>query len=229
MDGLLNACLKYNITDLPNEVGLTKSQILGTLQDFFGAGFETTATTLNWAFMYLAEYQDVQSKIQEELDETIGRNKVIAISDRNVLPYTMAAISEIMRLSPVVPMGIPHMTTTDVFVKGNLIEKGTVVFFNIASVMHDEYWGNPFEFQPERFLDDKGSLIKEKVDNVLAFSAGRRSCIGKMMAQSEIFFMLAHLLQNCSIDKPENTHYDFNGNYGLSYSPKEYEICVHPR
>lgn len=229
MDGLLNACLKFNITDLPNEVGLTKNQLLGTLQDFFGAGFETTATTLNWALMYLAEYQDVQLKIQKELDETIGRNKVIEISDRNVLPYTVAAISEIMRLAPVVPMGIPHMTTTDVFVKGNLIEKGTVVLFNIASVMHDECWGNPFEFQPERFLDEKGCLIKEKVDNVLAFSAGRRSCIGKMMAQSEIFYMLAHLLQNCSIYKPENAQYDFNGNYGLSYSPQDYEICVHPR
>lgn len=229
LDGFLNACLKYNITDSPNEVGLTKAQLIGTLQDFFGAGFETTATTLRWALMYLAEYQDVQSKIQSEIDEKLGRNKVIHIKDRNVMTYTEAAILEIMRIAPVVPMGIPHMATTDVFLKGNLIEKDTVVFFNIASVMEDDYWGNPHEFQPERFLDAEGSLIKEKVDSVGAFSAGRRSCIGKMLAQSEIFYVLVYLLQNCRISKPVGAKYDFQGNYGLSYSPKDYEICVHPR
>lgn len=141
----------------------------------------------------------------------------------------MVVILEIMRLFLVVLMGILYMIIIDVFVKGNLIEKGIVVFFNIVFVMYDEYWGNLFEFQFERFLDDKGCFIKEKVDNVFVFSVGRCSCIGKMMVQFEIFFMLVYFLQNCSIDKFENIYYDFNGNYGLSYFFKEYEICVYLR
>ncbi|XP_062607306.1 cytochrome P450 1A1-like [Saccostrea cucullata] len=228
-DGFLNACLKYNITDTPSEEGLTKTQLTETLLEIFGAGFETTASTLRWALMYYAEYQDVQMKVQKEIDEKIGRNKVISIKDRLILPYTEATILEIMRVAPVVPMALPHMTTTDVVLKGNLIEKGTVVFFNIMSLMHDDYWGNPNEFQPERFLDEDGCLLKEKVDNVLAFGAGRRICLGKMIAQAEIFYLLATLLQNCRICKPKNVQYDFEGEYGLSYFPKEYEICVQSR
>lgn len=151
------------------------------------------------------------------------------MKDRLNLPYTVATILEIMRAAPVSPMGLPHQATNDVFVKGNLIEKGTVVFFNLASVMHDEYWGNPYEFQPERFLDDKGNLNKEKADNVLSFSAGRRNCVAKMIAQAEIFYVLSSVLQNCRIYKPVDTIYDFEGLLELSYKPKEYELCVDPR
>jgi cytochrome P450 len=179
--------------------------------------------------MYFAEYPDIQSKVQREIDEKVGRNKVLSVRDRHDLPYTEATILEIMRIAPVVPMGLPHQANNDVVVNGNFIEKGTVVFFNLGSVMHDEYWGNPYEFQPERFLDDKGSLIKEKADNVLSFSAGRRNCVGKMIAQAEIFYLIASVLQNCRICKPVGTTYDFDGLYGLSYYPKEYEMCVHPR
>ncbi|XP_061186486.1 cytochrome P450 1A1-like [Saccostrea echinata] len=229
MDGFLNACLKYNITETPNEVGLTKSQLVDTLQDFFAAGFETTASTLRWVFLYLAEYQDIQIKIQKEIDEKIGRNKIISLKDRRVLSYTEAVILEIMRIAPVVPLGLPHITTTDVIVKNTKIAKGTVVYFNIFSVMYDEFWGNPDEFQPERFLDDNGSLIKEKVDNVLAFSAGRRVCIGKLIAQAEVFYLVTTLLQNCKLYKPEHEKYDFEGEQGASYSPKGYKICVEAR
>ncbi|XP_056000402.1 cytochrome P450 2C31-like [Ostrea edulis] len=229
LDGIRNACLKYNITDVPNEMGLTKAQLIDTLDDFFTAGFETISSTLRWALMYFAEYEDIQLKVQREIEERIGRNKVLSVKDRHDLPYTEATILEIMRVAPAVPMGLPHQATNDVFVKGNLIEKGTVVFFNLISVMHDEYWGNPHEFQPGRFLDDKGNLMKQKVDNVLSFSAGRRNCVGKMIAQAEIFYLLATVLQNCKICKPEDTSYDFEGLYELSYYPKEYELCVHPR
>ncbi|XP_062607295.1 cytochrome P450 1A1-like [Saccostrea cucullata] len=229
MDGLLNACLKYTITETPNKVGLTKSQLVDTLQDFFAAGFETTATTLRWIFLYLAEYQDTQIKIQKEIDEKIGRNKIISVKDRRNLPYTEAVILEIMRIAPVVPLGLPHLTTTDVIVNNNKIERETVVFFNIFSAMHDDYWGNPSEFQPDRFLDEDGNLIKEKVDNVLAFSAGRRVCIGKMIAQAELFYLVTTLLQNCKIYKPKNEKYDLEGEQGSSYSPKGYKICVEAR
>lgn len=56
MDGFFKVCLKYNIIDLFNEVGLMKSQILGILQDLFGVGFEMIVIILNWVFMYFVEY-----------------------------------------------------------------------------------------------------------------------------------------------------------------------------
>lgn len=40
--------------------------------DLFVAGTETTTTTLDWAFLYLAEFPHIQKKCQEEL-ETVGK------------------------------------------------------------------------------------------------------------------------------------------------------------
>jgi cytochrome P450 len=39
------------------------------LTDLFVAGSETTATTLSWAYMYLAEYPDIQEKCYKEIEK----------------------------------------------------------------------------------------------------------------------------------------------------------------
>ena len=37
--------------------------------DLFFAGSETTSTTLDWAFLYMAEYPEIQRKCQQEIEE----------------------------------------------------------------------------------------------------------------------------------------------------------------
>ena len=39
------------------------------IMDLFVAGSETTSTTLDWAFLYMAEYPGIQKKCQLEIDE----------------------------------------------------------------------------------------------------------------------------------------------------------------
>ena len=41
----------------------------GQIFVFLAAGYETTATTLAYVSYYLALYPDVQSKLQDEIDE----------------------------------------------------------------------------------------------------------------------------------------------------------------
>ncbi len=43
------------------------------VSDFFLAGAETTATTLKWAVMYMAIHQDIQKKVQVEMDHVFGK------------------------------------------------------------------------------------------------------------------------------------------------------------
>ena len=47
-------------------------QLVGICLDFFGAGSETTSTTLSWGLMYFALNQEVQRKFQKEIDEVLG-------------------------------------------------------------------------------------------------------------------------------------------------------------
>jgi cytochrome P450 len=37
--------------------------------DLFLAGSETTSTTLDWAFLFMTEFPEVQKKCQDEIDK----------------------------------------------------------------------------------------------------------------------------------------------------------------
>ena len=47
-------------------------QLVGICLDFFGAGSETTSTTLSWGLMYMALNQEVQRKCQKEIERVLG-------------------------------------------------------------------------------------------------------------------------------------------------------------
>ncbi|XP_056001669.1 cytochrome P450 1A1-like [Ostrea edulis] len=225
VDLLMSKIIRYKLGDEPNEIGLTKNDVLGVIGDYSGAGFDPSAKAFLWLLLYVAEYPDVQRKIQEEIEEKIGNRRVTA-SDREQMPWTEATILESMRLAGVSPLGLPHCATEDVFVNGYMIKKGTVVIFNYYSVGHDEQWEDTFEFNPGRFLNSEGKLNKSKIESVLSFSAGRRRCPGAVLARNELFLLLASVLQKCQIRKPQQEEYDLEGIFSTTYYPKPYNICV---
>ena len=59
-----------------------------TLLDLFMAGSETTSTALTWSVLYMVRYPDIQRKVQEEIDRTVGTNRQPCMDDRDSLPYT---------------------------------------------------------------------------------------------------------------------------------------------
>ena len=46
--------------------------LMVTAMDLFGAGSETTATTLSWALLYMILYPEIQEKVHQEIDEVLG-------------------------------------------------------------------------------------------------------------------------------------------------------------
>ena len=81
-----------------DEVSLQK-----TLVHLFAAGTETTVNTLRWALLYMMKYPDIQSRIQREIDEVVGRNRLPRMSDK--MPYTEATLMEVQRIASIVPLG----------------------------------------------------------------------------------------------------------------------------
>ena len=68
------------------QLGLDNLKV--TLFDLFLAGSETTSTTLTWAVLYMVRYPEVQRRVQEELDEVVGGDRMPSLSDKSSLPYT---------------------------------------------------------------------------------------------------------------------------------------------
>ena len=72
----------------------------------------------------LADRPEIQTKIQEEIDDVIGRGRFPTIDDRGTLPFTEATLYEVMRYSSILPIAVPHSTTQDVeFCKFRMTKK----------------------------------------------------------------------------------------------------------
>lgn len=53
----------------------------------------------------------ISDKVQAEIDGVVGPLRTPSLSDKGKLPFTEAAIMEVQRLTAVVPLAIPHMTS----------------------------------------------------------------------------------------------------------------------
>nr|XP_028603689.1 transcription factor 20 isoform X6 [Podarcis muralis] len=208
----------FNYQNLPLMIG-----------DLFSAGTETTTTTLRWGLLYMILHPDIQSKVQEEIDAVIGRNRSVTLEDQANMPYTRAVIHETQRFGDIVPAGILHRAYRDTEVEGFFIPKGTTIVTNLSSVLKDEtMWENPHQFWPEHFLDANGQFVKREA--FIPFSAGRRICLGEQLARMELFFFFTSLLQRFTFhiaeDHPRPRE---DGCFAFTLVPQPYYIKVASR
>ncbi|XP_061205972.1 cytochrome P450 1A4-like [Neopsephotus bourkii] len=221
-DSLIEHCQEKSAGgDAP--VPLSNKKIIGIVYDLFGAGFDTVTTALSWSLMYVALYPNIQKRIQEELDQAIGRERRPRLSDRGALPYTEAFILEMFRHSSFVPFTIPHSTTRATALNGYYIPKDTCVFVNQWQVNHDEkLWKEPSAFKPERFLNAAGTEInRTEGDKVMTFGLGKRRCLGETIGRWEVFLFLATLLQQLEFSLQPGAEVDITPQYGLTMKYKK--------
>ncbi|XP_063042373.1 cytochrome P450 2K1-like [Engraulis encrasicolus] len=192
--------------------------------NLFAAGTDTTGATICWAMLLMAKYPLIQARVHAELEREIG-GRVPAAEDRKRLPYTDAVIHEIQRVASVVPIS-PHVTSCDVTFQGYFIEKGTSVIPLLTSVLRDEEeWERPHSFYPEHFLDGNGRFVKR--DAFLAFSAGRRVCLGEGLARMELFLFFTTLLQRFCFEPPAGVseeQLDLTPAVGFTLTPSPHKL-----
>ena len=153
------------------------------LLDLLFAGSDTTSTSLNWAMLLMTKYPSIQTKVQEELDNICGRERLPSSSDRPNLHYTEAVINEVLRFSSIAPLAVPHYTFTDIWTsdKKYHIPAGTTIFPNLYQVTHNpKVFKNPHEFNPKRFLDQENKFLKH--DHNIAFGIGRYNHLNKIQS-----------------------------------------------
>lgn len=84
----------------------TDTQLKHVLADLFGAGLDTTMTTIRWFLLFVANNENVQNKIRLEFETKLTSMPTLDSYDK--LPYLRACIAETQRIRSVVPVGIPH-------------------------------------------------------------------------------------------------------------------------
>lgn len=136
------------------------AQFVHLLADLFGAGLDTTLSTLRWVLLFVAKNPIVQEKLYIEL-KSIVENRLPSLSDFENLPFFQATIAETQRIRPVVPVGIPHGSVEPTILNGFDIPKGAMIVPLQWAVHTDpDKWDEPEVFNPDRFLDENGDFFK---------------------------------------------------------------------
>ncbi|XP_022111570.1 cytochrome P450 2J6-like [Acanthaster planci] len=205
---------------------LNETNMLYTVSDLFAAGSETTVTTLEWCFLYMAIYPEIQQRVQAEIDAVVGRNRLPRLADKPGLNLTRTVIWEVQRMASIVPLGLPHVAASDTQLQGFLIPKGTILVSNMWRIFRDpKIWPEPEMFKPERFLNDEGKAFKP--EEFIPFGVGRRICLGEHLAKMELFIFFSYFMHRFTFMKPADAPpLALEGKISLTFSPLPFEICA---
>lgn len=200
-----------------NEKTMSEAEVAAHSFAFFGAGFETSASTLSFCLYELAKNPDVQERLRNEINEVLqkhnGQITYESVMEMKFLGYCIdgklqkkflfpsisqnfSFFTETLRMYPIFP-NITRKCVKDYQIPGTdkVIEKGDIVIAPGFAIHRDErYYPEPERFNPDRF-NEQNSAGKNQVNRpYLPFGDGPRNCIGlrlgKMQAQVGTIIML---------------------------------------
>ncbi|KAK9097681.1 hypothetical protein Syun_024726 [Stephania yunnanensis] len=205
-DGHKMTCAIDHIIEAQRKGEISEENVLYIVENINVAAIETTLWSMEWAIAELVNHPHVQHKIRDEIS-TVLQADSLTESNLYKLPYLQATIKETLRLHSPIPLLVPHMNLEEAKLGGYTIPKGSKVVVNAWWLSNNpEWWKNPTEFRPERFLEEEGgteAVAGGKVDfRFLPFGVGRRSCPGIILALPILGLVVGKLVSKFELKAP---------------------------
>ncbi|KAH8593870.1 cytochrome P450 oxidoreductase [Bisporella sp. PMI_857] len=170
------------------------------------AGSDTTSTALTAIFYFLHKHPQKLVKLQEEIDTAFADKKLtypIRFSDSNRLPYLRAVVTEATRLHPSLGLSLPRVVPPGgADICGTYFPGGYEVGMNAAVVQMDHgiFGDDADEFIPERWIRHGERAAANMERHFLQFGYGKRICIGKHIANTEMYKLLPSILHKYAFE-----------------------------
>jgi cytochrome P450 len=184
------------------EGGLSDEELIGQAAVLFGAAHMTTAHSLTWTLLLLAQHPSAMRRLWEELKESCGWRVGAAGGEAQDRPQADGSlpkgeelslldrvIKESMRLLPASAYS-QRINTVPVQLGPLFLPRGTGIVFTPLVTHHlPEIYA-----QPEKFLPDRWHTLRPSPYAYHPFGAGPRLCIGGPLATAIIRIALAKIL-----------------------------------
>jgi cytochrome P450 len=162
---------------------MTDDDIRCQLVTLMLAGYETTATSLAWAFYWLHRHEDALERLTLEVDGA-GPGALAR------LPYLDAVCNEVLRLCPPAPEALRPLRKPFRLEGWDLPAGVTVSMSIVLAHQREDLYPDPQRFRPERFLERTFAPHE-----LLPFGGGARRCPGAALALYEMKIVLGTLLR----------------------------------
>jgi cytochrome P450 len=176
---------------------MSDEQVMNEAMTIFGAGHETTAYTLTFAWYALSQNPRVAEKLHEEVDSILN-GRAATLDDLPNLPYTERVIKETLRLYPPA-WGFSRGVIEEFEIGGYTIPRKSAVVVAPWTLGRDARWfAHPQVFDPERFNAENEPNIPRYA--FIPFGGGPRVCIGNQFAMLEARLVLATIAQHFRLE-----------------------------
>ncbi|UJR11334.1 hypothetical protein I4U23_015515 [Adineta vaga] len=175
---------------------LQYKEVLMNASLFLNAGFETTSLNLAYSTYELAKHEDIQKKLQLEIDQYWKDEDSIDYDVINQLKYLDIFIREVLRSYSTTHRVFGRQCSQTTTIASHHVEKDSIIQADTYTIHHSiDLWGpeDPNEFVPERHL------IKRHPLAYMPFGAGPRNCIGMRFALMELKIALVYILHEYNI------------------------------
>ncbi|XP_019746464.1 cytochrome P450 27C1 [Hippocampus comes] len=191
------------LTYLLSSDKITRSEIYISVTELLLGGVDTTSNTLSWALYHLARDPRVQDRLYREINAVCADRRKPSVDDLQAMPYLKAVIKETLRLYPVVPGNGRFVTENEVVVDNYWFPKKTQFHLCHYVVSHDHtQFARADEFMPERWLRAARVTpgpFRHHPYSFIPFGVGVRGCVGKRVAEMEMYFALCRLMQHFEV------------------------------
>ncbi|CAL1372558.1 unnamed protein product [Linum trigynum] len=196
------------------------------------AAADTTSVTLTWMLSNLLNNRRAMAALKQEMDEKVGKDRIVQDSDLENLTYLHAVIRETLRMHPAGPISVPRVASEDITIRGYHVPKGTRFFANFWKLHRNpEMFPEPDEFRPERFHDKEVKVdIYGRDFEYLPFGTGRRSCPGMNFGMQVVQLTAARLIQAFDFGTPFDLPVDMTEADSTTLAKeKPLEVVLTPR
>lgn len=185
--------------DPPERGRLGDEELVTLCSEVISAGTDTSAMTLEWALYHIVAYQDIQEKLYDEIVSVVGKTGTITEENVEKMPYLAAIVKETFRRQPPSHFLLSHSAGKETKLGGYTIPADAYVEFYTAWMTEDpDFWTDPKEFRPERFLPGGEGfdvdITGTRGAHMLPFGAGRRICPAWSLGMLHVYLMLAKMV-----------------------------------
>jgi cytochrome P450 len=158
---------------------LTDAELVDQITTFFGAGTETTASTLAWAVHLLAAHPKIQDQLRQQIRDVLAGGPM---TFEHLAEMEMAShvINEALRLYPPAWL-LTRIVTKETSLGSHRLRAGTRLAYS-PYIIHRR----PDLYQdPDRFAPQRWERAKPDRTAFIPFGTGARKCIGDRVATTQ--------------------------------------------
>ncbi|XP_063858470.1 cytochrome P450 3A41-like isoform X1 [Scylla paramamosain] len=188
-------------SDNPNsKLVLSQRSLIAQSVLFIIAGYETTASLLDFSSFLLAKHKNQQQRLREEVRQLVKKYGGITYHGIMEGKLLKACLQETLRLYPPALFMERYCTKAYKLPGTDLtIRPGDIVQAPIWALHHDpRHWPDPEAFIPDRFLPENKGNINSFAH--MPFGMGPRNCLAMRFALMEAKVALAKLLLGAELE-----------------------------